>query len=108
MREGTAIEIAKFKMKELGVGKRYILRYRHFVLDSLEKKQIKAENNLYILIAENAEIKIESKTGVFDLKDEGINEQQHIHRGLINLENFDKQIQAIRFIQVIPILKNEF
>ncbi|MEZ4921874.1 MAG: hypothetical protein R2780_01770 [Crocinitomicaceae bacterium] len=107
MREGTAIEIAKSKMKELGVGKKYILRYRHFVLDSLEKKQIRSENHLFILIGENEEVKIESKAGIFDMTDEGINEQQHVHRGLIKLENFDKRIQHIRFIQVIPKTEKE-
>ncbi|MBD3638159.1 MAG: hypothetical protein HUJ25_12475 [Crocinitomicaceae bacterium] len=107
MREGTAIEIAKFKMKELGVGKKYILRYRHFVLDGLEKKQIRAENHLFILIGENAEIKIESKAGIFHLDEMTINEQQHVHRGLIKLENLSKRTLSVRFIQVIPKLEKE-
>ena len=46
MNEGTAIEIAEGKMRELGVGEDYILRYRHLRLDPKEKRKLKGENHL--------------------------------------------------------------
>ena len=105
MNEGTAIELAKYKMKELGVGKKYILRYRHFRLDADETKEIKGENHLYILITASYWVQEKSKAGIYNRRDTGINEHQHVHRGLIELKNQGRWSSEIRFIQVIPILK---
>ena len=107
MNEGTAIEIAKFKMKELGVGRKYLLRYRHFHLDLKEKREIKGENHLFILVSNGRGFKVESKAGIFNLMDNGVNEQQHVHRGLIQIENTSRRRIEIKFIQVIPLLKEE-
>ena len=103
MNEGTAIEIAESKMRELGVGEDYILRYRHLRLDPKEKRKLRGENHLYILISPEHEIKVASKAGIYDLSDTGINEIQYIHRGLILVENLVKMRVDVRFIQVIPV-----
>ena len=105
MNEGTAIEIAEQKMKELGIGKDYIIRYRHLMLDPQQKKEIKGENHLYILIQPNSGIMVASKAGIFNMGDTGINEQQYIHRGLILIESFLKSRIDVKFIQVIPLQK---
>jgi len=103
--EGTAIEVAKSKMKELGVGENYIIRYRHLRLDSQEKRRIKGENHLYILIQPTYWIKVKSKAGIYNMSDNGINELQHIHRGLIEVENPSRRRLDAKFIQVIPLQK---
>ena len=105
MNEGTAVEIAKGKMKELGVGENYILRYRHFRLDPLEKLTIKGRNELFIFIYPFYNITIESKMGLYDLEDEGLNELQHVHRGTITVTNKSKVRLDAKFIQAIPLEK---
>jgi len=103
MNEGTAIEIAEQKMKEMGIGKDYIIRYRHLMLDAGQKLGIKGENHLYILIQPDMGILVASKAGIYNMNDVGINEQQHIHRGLIKIENLLKSRIDVKFIQVVPI-----
>lgn len=105
MTEGTAIELAKYKMKELGVGKKYLLRYRHLQLDAGAVREFRSEQDLYILIDGVESIKVESKAGVYDLLDQRVNEQQHIHSGLIRVQNTGNSTGTVRFIQVIPRLK---
>lgn len=107
MNEGTAINIAEHKMKELGVGENYILRYRHFRLDPLEEREIKGENHIYILTYPFFNIKVSSKAGVYDLEDDGINELQHVHRGIIRIKNKSNVRLDVKFIQVIPIEAEE-
>lgn len=101
MNEGTAIEIARYKMCELGIDN-YVLRYRHLNLKETEKRIIKAENHLFIFIDPQIDIKIESKAGVYDLKDKTNQEQQHVHRGIITVTNQSASQNNARFIQVIP------
>lgn len=107
MNEGTAIELARRKMKEMGVGKKYILRYRHFRLSPSEKITIRGENHLFILIDPPYRIKVKSKAGIYNMVDQGINELQHIHRGLIVVENPISRTLDTRFIQVIPLHKRK-
>jgi len=101
MTEGAAIEIVKHTMCELGVGD-YIIRYRHLRLKENEKRIIKAENHSYIFIDPHTNLKIESKAGIYDMMDNKINELQHIHRGIITLQNQSAVLIDARFIQVIP------
>lgn len=102
MNEGTAIIIAEHKMKELGVGDNYILRFRHFRLDPNEVREIRGENHLYILTYPFYNIRVYSNAGVYDLEDTGANELQHIHKGRIRLENPTGSRIDAKFIQVIP------
>lgn len=106
MTEGAAIEIIKCQMLELGVGENYILRYRHLKLAPSEKRILKGENNLYVIIDFPTRLKVESKAGIFDMADKQINEQQHIHRGVITVLNQIADYTDAKFIQVIPKLKN--
>lgn len=104
MNEGTAIELAKSKMKEIGIKAcDYLLRYRHFRLDPLEQRKIKGDNHYYVFIYPYWNVRVKSKTGIYDMADDGVNELQHIHSGLIHLENQSKQRQDAKFIQVIPL-----
>ncbi len=101
MEEGTAILIAKCKMQELGI-EDYLLRYRHLKLDDNETLEIRSEHHLYILVTPKHFIKVESKTGIYDTQDEGLNELQYVHRGIIKVINrYPRQID-VRFLQVIP------
>lgn len=105
MNEGTAIEIAKGKMKELGIGDDYIIRYRHLRLDPKEERIIKGGNELFIFIYPYYNITIESKLGIYDLEDEGLNELQHVHRGTVIITNKSNIRLDAKFIQVIPLEK---
>jgi hypothetical protein len=97
-----AIDYIPRRMKELGFGSHYMIRLRHFVLQPKEKRQIKAPNQLFMLIDTNENIAVYSDFGVFDLTQEKINELQYEHRGSIRIRNYAGYIQHVRFIQVIP------
>ncbi len=106
MTEGLAIEIACAKMQELGVGKNYLLRYRHFQLQGSASMSLKANNDLFILLTPDVDTRVFSRTGIFDLKDPAISEMQYIHSGNITVENLNiKFAIQVKFLQVIPTLK---
>lgn len=107
MTEGTAIEFAEQKMRELGFGSNYLIRYRHYRLDQNEKRIIKGENHHFFLIGDPEVIKVKSRMGIFDLNDPGINELQHHHSGRIQIENLETETVSVRFIQAIPQQKKE-
>jgi hypothetical protein len=89
-------------MEELGHGKSYYIRFRHFVLQPAEHIDIEAYNEFYILIGEPENVNITSDFGLFDLSFDKTNEQQYEHQGYISVQNYSSSINHIRFIQVIP------
>lgn len=108
MTEGTAIEIAKKMMLELGIGDDYIFRYRHFQIAPQKEVKIKGYNELYILLHPEADLKAYSKAGIYNIQDKGINEMQYVHRGYITLINQGKGAYLqVKVLQVIPKLKKD-
>lgn len=105
MTEGTAIEFARIKMKELGVGLNYTLRYRELQISPFRKVELNASNELIILIKPNYYLKAFSKSGILNHRDHLINEQQYIHRGITVLINEnEKNPIHVKLLQVIPLL----
>lgn len=106
MTEGLAIEIAEHKMRELGVGKEYLLRYRHFQVEANKKRILQTQNHLFILLTPDVDSLVSSRNGVFDLKDTAAQEMQYIHSGEITLINQNIKLAiSFKFLQVIPINK---
>jgi hypothetical protein len=103
MEEGTAIAVAKGKMKEIGIGDEFILRYRHFRLDPQETRVVKADNQYFILIYPYFNVKVKSKRGLYDMDDDGINELSHLHSGSIEITNQTNVRMDAKFLQVIPL-----
>jgi hypothetical protein len=101
-----ALEYIPRRMEELGHGKEYYIRFRHFVLQPSEHMDIEAYNEFYMLIDEPDSISIASDFGFFDLSFSVTNEQQYEHQGFISLQNYSKAANHVRFIQVIPKLIN--
>lgn len=107
MTEGAAYKLGEKMMHERGLCEDdYLVRYRHLVLDVSETRILDAENQLFILIDYNYSVKISSKAGVYDSTDLAIDEHQHVHRGSIKLENTIYRRSEVRFLQLIPIQKN--
>lgn len=102
MNVAIAMEYIPRRMKELGYGSDYYIRFRHLVLEPDEKREINAYNQFYMLIEEPSEIKISSDFGFFDLKEENTNEQDYEHQGRIIIYNYGRNYTGVRFIQVIP------
>lgn len=98
-----AIEYIPRRMKDLGVGTEYYMRFRHFVLQANETRPIEADNQLFILVEEPKDVSISSDFGFFDLSDSSTNEQSYEHQGTITIYNYSLAVTHIRFIQVIPI-----
>jgi hypothetical protein len=97
-----AIEYIPRRMKDLGIGSEYYLRFRHFVLQAGEKINIDADNQFFILVEEVSDINILSDFGIYDLSDPNTNEQSYEHQGSISITNYAQNPTHIRFIQVIP------
>ena len=106
MTEGMALELAKQTMNELGVGENYLIRFRHFQIPPSSKIELKAHNELLIIIKPYRFLKVYSKSGIYNELDSRINEMQYIHRGVTAIINQMKEgyLQA-KILQVIPKLK---
>ncbi len=103
MNELLAIEFARNKMQELGIGNRYLLRYRHLQLDPSHNLTLEGENDVWILLNQYPYARVISRTGIYDMQDKDINEMQYVHSGNVFITNTDKVQLHIKFLQVIPI-----
>lgn len=97
-----ALEYTKRRMKELGYGDEYIIRWRFLQLAKHETIKLEANNEYYLLINPIAGIKVTSKAGVYDETDTSLNEMQYEHRGKIQITSLLETNTFIQFIQVIP------
>ncbi len=102
MNIALALEYIPRRMKELGYGSDYYIRFRHFVLQPREKLEIDAYNQFYILVEEVNDASVMSDFGLFDIAEDMTNEQTYEHQGEIKINNYANRINHIRFIQVIP------
>ncbi|MBA2611313.1 MAG: hypothetical protein H0U95_05025 [Bacteroidetes bacterium] len=102
MNVALALEYIPRRMKELGYGTDYYIRFRHFVLQGNEKIEFDAYNQFFILVEEIADMSVQSDFGLFDIAEDKINEQTYEHQGSISINNYASHINHIRFIQVIP------
>lgn len=102
MKTQFALDYIPRRMNELGYGKHYITRWRHFQLDAGSDLKIDADNEYYYLIEARPDFLVKSKFGTYDLRDTTINEMQYEHRGKIYIHNFSIHPKFILFIQVIP------
>ena len=89
------------RMEELGIGKNYVPRIEHLVLQPLETKVISGYNQFYFLGEDVNDINISSETGVFDLSLRNANKMQYEHQGEITIKNHSSNINHLRFVQVI-------
>ena len=97
-----ALEYIPRRMAELGYKNNYHIRFRHLVLQPLEKIEMEAYNHIYLLVEEAADISVSSELGVFDLSLQTSNEMQYEHQGLIKVSNYAGSTRHVRFIQIIP------
>lgn len=100
-----ALEYIPRRMQELGYDKDYYIRFRHLILQANEEQNIEAFNQLYFLVAETENVRVESETGIYDLSEKNVNEMQYEHQGSIHISNYLQGINHLRFIQVIPKTK---
>ena len=96
-----ANEYVKRRMRELGYGDNYRIRFRHFVLGPLEERKIDARLQLLILAVPKECIRIQSDMGVFDVAEFSTNELQYEHKGSVQLTNYSPIPQQVQMIQVI-------
>jgi hypothetical protein len=106
-----AIDFIPRRMKELGYGIEYIVRWRQFQLELNGILDIDAQNEYYYLVNPGNNVEVSSKFGIYNNADTSINEAQFEHRGKIRIKNFSPLPLFVQFIQVIPnhnsILKNQ-
>lgn len=103
MNSELALEYTRRRMREMGHGEAYLLRFRHLVLRPAETREITAYNQMLLLISAPAGARIQSDVGLFDLSEEGANELQYEHRGRIVATNNAAVTQSIQFLQAIPL-----
>ena len=80
----------------------YTLSFRHLVLQPAEEREMKAHNEVILLIEPTKDVKVESDNGLYDLTETLTNELQYEHTGDIRITNYSIFINHVRFIQVIP------
>ena len=85
---------------------KYLLIQFDGCLDTLVELELKAYNQLMVLIEPSEEVRVESNTGLFDLSEYQVNELQYEHSGKIIIRNLSNAPNHLRMIQVIPKLKN--
>lgn len=102
---GFALDYIEKRMQALGYGANYLLKFRHLVLQPSETRKVDAFNEYYLLIEENAEITIVSDFGFYDTSTAITNELQYEHFGKINVKNKSETMTSAKFIQVIPLNK---
>ena len=107
MTSDLALEYIARRMKEMGYGKDYLLRFRHILLKVSEVREIIAYNQVYLLIEPVATVRIESDVGLFDVNEDHANEMQYEHRGRIKITNLSPTPTNARFLQAIPIKLNQ-
>jgi hypothetical protein len=103
MTTALALEYIPRRMRELGHGSDYYIRFRHFVLLPNEVVELEAYNQYYLLVEEPEHVKIKSDFGFYDLSEDKTNEQFYEHQGAIVLTNYAPTVTHVRFIQVIPL-----
>lgn len=105
MTSDLALDYIKRRMQEMGHGREYLIRFRHILLKVGEVREITAYNQIFLLIEPVHTVKIESDVGLFDLNEDGANEMQYEHRGLIRVTNLSLSPTNARFLQAIPVNK---
>jgi len=102
MNIALAIEYIPRRMKDIGVGDDYYLRFRHFVLEANQTLELDAHNQFFLLIDDNSDLSISSDFGFYDITYPNTNEQTYEHQGLIIITNYSSTLNHVRFIQIIP------
>lgn len=102
MTEESAYKHIARRMQELGYGINYHTEFKHLVLQANEQAELKAFNQLYVLIDDPDKVSISSEFGEYDLSFDKINELIHEHEGIITIHNYSSSINHVKFIQAIP------
>lgn len=97
-----ALDYIPRRMRELGFGENYAIRYRQIYIADSDTIKIEGENQLWIFIEPEGVLKIESQRGVYDMTDTAINIQQHEHAGKFTVTNNSGRAVHALFIQAIP------
>jgi hypothetical protein len=97
-----ALSYIRKKMKDIGLGNRYQIKYRHINIPANDAIVIDASNHYYIILNNPIKISVVSDYGIYDADDEQLNEYQYEHTGPMKIINKSAFVQSIRMIQVIP------
>ncbi len=89
------------KMREMGFGDDYMIKFRHIILKPQQQQVIRAYSQFYLLV-DQPQVSITSDFGTYDLLETNSNEIIYEHQGLITIKNNSTDYYRIRFIQVIP------
>lgn len=103
MTSDLALDYISRRMKEMGYGKDYLIRFRHVLLKVNETRELTAYNQIFLLVDPVSTIRIESDVGLFDINEDSANELQYEHRGRIKITNLSLSPTNARFLQAIPI-----
>ena len=103
MNELLAIEFARFRMRELGIGDNYTIRVRHLYIKTGESQTIKAGKDVLIFYNLASFQRIQSRAGFYDMTFPDSNEMQYVHSGEVTLTNLNESSPtSFIFLQVIP------
>jgi hypothetical protein len=106
MTTALALEYIPRRMKDLGYGDNYYIRFIHLRLQPAEIRVLEASCEFFILVEELVNASVESDMGVFNTTLANVNEMQYEHQGQVIITNMVTTITSVHFIQVIPKHKN--
>ena len=102
MTTALAMEYIPRRMRDLGYGNEYYIRFVHLSLQPNEIRLLNATSEFFILVEDPNEVNVDSDMGVFDLSLPDVNEMQYEHQGVITITNQTPKLNSVQFIQVIP------
>lgn len=103
MTVNLALEYIPRRMRELGYGDNYLIRFQVLNVIDGEQMILNAQaGEFYLLVEDKEEISIESETGYYELGKDTCNIQHYEHTGEIIITNNSSEIKSVRMIQVIP------
>lgn len=106
MTEGMAIEVAKHQMRDMNVGCKYLLRFRHLILKPGETRILESASELILLISPVSNIRVQSSAGFYELTNTP-NELQYVHSGRVQIVNLEaKLFTHVKILHVIPRISN--
>jgi hypothetical protein len=94
-------EYIKHRIRELTQDAKYMVRFKHLILQPNQELQLKAGTSIYLITDLIDDVRVESDTGLFDIGSNESNEQIYEHRGTINIENLSNNTNHLPLIQFV-------
>lgn len=102
MHPSIVMEYIKTRIRELGLGEEYVIRFKHIPVPPTGNLTLRTAKDFFVIIDMPEDLRIESERGVYDLSDQNLSEIEYEHRGTIQITNLYNFFNHLKMIHVIP------